>query len=217
MLFSLLEAGAVVCALAYMVLVAREHIACWAFAFLSTALFTYVFFEAALSFSMLLNIYYMVMAGYGFWQWRQPNNQATDSATKINTATCAADTRADGSPQTKTATSIHTRNPTFHLMLISVGLLVSAVLIAWTMEYSFNHAMLVGVLDIVVSVFSIIATVMVAHKVYENWFYWMAINAAAVVLYSLSGLYMSAGLFVVYFVFSLYGWREWRGLIAHRA
>ena len=192
MLFSLLEASAVLCALAYMVLVAREHIACWAFAFVSTALFTYVFFEAALSFSMLLNIYYMVMAGYGFWQWRQPNNQDE-------------------------ATSIHTRNPTFHLMLIGVGLLVSAVLIAWTMEYSFNQAMLIGVLDIVVSVFSIMATVMVAHKVYENWFYWMAINAAAVVLYSLSGLYMSAGLFVVYFVFSLYGWREWRGLIIHRA
>lgn len=192
MLFSLLEAGAVVCALAYMVLVAREHIACWAFAFVSTALFTYVFFEAALSFSMLLNIYYMVMAGYGFWQWRQPNNQVA-------------------------ATGIHTRNPTFHLTLIGVGLLVSAVLIAWTMEYSFNQAMLIGVLDIVVSVFSIMATVMVAHKVYENWFYWMAINAAAVVLYSLSGLYMSAGLFVVYFVFSLYGWREWRALIIHRA
>ena len=192
MLFSLLEASAVMCALAYMVLVAREHIACWAFAFVSTALFTYVFFEAALSFSMLLNIYYMVMAGYGFWQWRQPNNQVA-------------------------TTSIHTRNPTFHLMLIGVGLLVSAVLIAWTMEYSFNQAMLIGVLDIVVSVFSIMATVMVAHKVYENWFYWMAINAAAVVLYSLSGLYMSAGLFVVYFVFSLYGWREWRALIIHRA
>jgi len=192
MLFSLLEASAVLCALAYMVLVAREHIACWVFAFVSTALFTYVFFEAALSFSMLLNIYYMVMAGYGFWQWRQPNNQVP-------------------------ATSIHTRNPTFHLMLIGVGLLVSAVLIAWTMEYAFNQAMLIGVLDIVVSVFSIMATVMVAHKVYENWFYWMAINAAAVVLYSLSGLYMSAGLFVVYFVFSLYGWREWRGLIVHRA
>ena len=192
MLFSLLEASAVLCALAYMVLVAREHIACWVFAFVSTALFTYVFFEAALSFSMLLNIYYMVMAGYGFWQWRQPNNQVP-------------------------ATSIHTRNPTFHLMLIGVGLLVSAVLIAWTMEYAFNQAMLIGVLDIVVSVFSIMATVMVAHKVYENWFYWMAINAVAVVLYSLSGLYMSAGLFVVYFVFSLYGWREWRALIVHRA
>ena len=192
MLFSLLEASAVLCALAYMVLVAREHIACWVFAFVSTALFTYVFFEAALSFSMLLNIYYMVMAGYGFWQWRQPNNQVP-------------------------ATSIHTRNPTCRLMLIGVGLLVSAVLIAWTMEYAFNQAMLIGVLDIVVSVFSIMATVMVAHKVYENWFYWMAINAAAVVLYSLSGLYMSAGLFVVYFVFSLYGWREWRELIAHRA
>lgn len=188
MLFSLLEASAVLCALAYMVLVAREHIACWGFAFVSTALFTYVFFEAALSFSMLLNIYYMVMAGYGFWQWRQPNNQVA-------------------------ATSIHTRNPTFHLVLIGVGLLVSAVLIAWTMEYSFNQAMLIGVLDIVVSVFSIMATVMVAHKVYENWFYWMVINALAVVIYSASGLTMSAALFAVYIVFAIYGWREWRGVL----
>ena len=188
MLFSLLEAGAVICALAYMVLVAREHIACWAFAFISTALFTYVFFEAALSFSMLLNIYYMVMAGYGYWQWRQPALHSSD-----------------------TKTAIHTRSSTFHVRLIGVGLLVCAVLISLSVDTSMDKAMWVGVLDIMVSVFSVIATVMVAHKVYENWFYWMAINAAAVVLYSLSELYMSAGLFVIYFVFSIYGWREWRG------
>ena len=199
MLFNLLEVGAVLCALAYMILVAREHIACWAFAFVSTALFTIVFFEAALSFSMLLNLYYMVMAGYGYWQWRQPTDKVVNPST-----------------------SIHTRHPTFHLILISVGLLISAVLIAGTLDMvntvgdTFNQAMLIGILDIVVSVFSVMATVMVAHKVYENWFYWMAINASAVVLYSLSELYMSAGLFVIYFVFSLYGWREWRGLIAQR-
>lgn len=208
MLFSPLEAGAVLCALAYMVLVAREHIACWAFAFVSTALFTIVFFEAALSFSMLLNIYYMVMAGYGYWQWCQPATRLVKIQTQTKTH---SDTHSEPS------THIHPRPARYHISLISLGVVVSALLIGGSVEYSFDVDMLMGCLDIVVSVFSVMATVMVAHKVYENWFYWMAINATAVVLYSLSELYMSAGLFVIYFVFSIYGWREWRGQLALRS
>jgi nicotinamide mononucleotide transporter len=200
MLFSLLEAGAVLCALAYMVLVAREHIACWAFAFVSTALFTIVFFEAALSFSMLLNIYYMVMAGYGYWQWRQPATRLAETAT-----------------QPEPSNHIHPRPARFHMNVIGIGVLVSALLIGGSVEYSFDVELLMGCLDIVVSVFSVMATIMVAHKVYENWFYWMVINATAVVLYSISELYMSAGLFVIYFVFSIYGWREWREQLALRS
>ncbi|MDG1921850.1 MAG: nicotinamide riboside transporter PnuC [Glaciecola sp.] len=194
MLFSLLEVGAVLCALAYMVLVAREHIACWFFAFVSTALFTVVFFEAALSFSMALNIYYMVMAGYGYWQWQQGTTGGSEPAL-----------------------SVQPRPLRFHLWVIAAGSIISAVLIGFTSADSANADWLntnwINALDIVMSVFSVLTTVMVAHKVYENWFYWMAINALAVIIYSASGLTVSAGLFVVYILFAIYGWREWRGLV----
>lgn len=194
MLFSLLEVGAVLCALAYMVLVAREHIACWFFAFVSTTLFTVVFFEAALSFSMALNIYYMVMAGYGYWQWQQGTTGGSEPAL-----------------------SVQPRPLRFHLWVIAAGSIISAVLIGFTSADSANADWLntnwINALDIVMSVFSVLTTVMVAHKVYENWFYWMAINALAVIIYSASGLTVSAGLFVVYILFAIYGWREWRGLV----
>lgn len=194
MLFSLLEVGAVLCALAYMVLVAREHIACWFFAFVSTALFTVVFFEAALSFSMALNIYYMVMAGYGYWQWQQGSTGGSEPAL-----------------------SVQPRPLRFHLLVIAAGSIISAVLIGFTSADSANTDWLntnwINALDIVMSVFSVLTTVMVAHKVYENWFYWMVINALAVIIYSASGLTVSAGLFVVYILFAIYGWREWRGLV----
>jgi nicotinamide mononucleotide transporter len=194
MLFSLLEVGAVLCALAYMVLVAREHIACWFFAFVSTALFTVVFFEAALSFSMVLNIYYMVMAGYGYWQWQQGTTGGSEPAL-----------------------SVQPRPLRFHLWVIAAGSIISAVLIGFTSADSANADWLntnwINALDIVMSVFSVLTTVMVAHKVYENWFYWMVINALAVIIYSASGLTVSAGLFVVYILFAIYGWREWRGLV----
>lgn len=194
MLFSLLEVGAVLCALAYMVLVAREHIACWFFAFVSTALFTVVFFEAALSFSMALNIYYMVMAGYGYWQWQQGTTGGSEPAL-----------------------SVQPRPLRFHLWVIAAGSIISAVLIGFTSADSANTDWLntnwINALDIVMSVFSVLTTVMVAHKIYENWFYWMVINALAVIIYSASGLTVSAGLFVVYILFAIYGWREWRGLV----
>jgi nicotinamide mononucleotide transporter len=194
MLFSLLEVGAVLCALAYMVLVAREHIACWFFAFVSTALFTVVFFEAALSFSMALNIYYMVMAGYGYWQWQQGTTGGSEPAL-----------------------SVQPRPLRFHLWVIAAGSIISAVLIGFTSADSANTDWLntnwINALDIVMSVFSVLTTVMVAHKVYENWFYWMVINALAVIIYSASGLTVSAGLFVVYILFAIYGWREWRGIV----
>lgn len=195
MLFSLLEVGAVLCALAYMVLVAREHIACWFFAFVSTALFTVVFFEAALSFSMALNIYYMVMAGYGYWQWQQGTTGGSEPAL-----------------------SVQPRPLRFHLWVIAAGSIISAVLIGFTSADSANTDWLntnwINALDIVMSVFSVLTTVMVAHKVYENWFYWMVINALAVIIYSASGLTVSAGLFVVYILFAIYGWREWRANMA---
>ena len=194
MLFSLLEVGAVLCALAYMVLVAREHIVCWFFAFVSTALFTVVFFEAALSFSMALNIYYMVMAGYGYWQWQQGTTGGSEPAL-----------------------SVQPRPLRFHLWVIAAGSIISAVLIGFTSADSANadwfNTNWINALDIVMSVFSVLTTVMVAHKVYENWFYWMVINALAVIIYSASGLTVSAGLFVVYILFAIYGWREWRGLV----
>lgn len=194
MLFSLLEVGAVLCALVYMVLVAREHIACWFFAFVSTALFTVVFFEAALSFSMALNIYYMVMAGYGYWQWQQGTTGGSEPAL-----------------------SVQPRPLRFHLWVIAAGSIISAVLIGFTSADSANTDWLntnwINALDIVMSVFSVLTTVMVAHKVYENWFYWMVINALAVIIYSASGLTVSAGLFVMYILFAIYGWREWRGLV----
>lgn len=194
MLFSLLEAGAVICALVYMVLVAREHIACWFFAFVSTALFTIVFFEAALSFSMALNIYYMLMAGYGYWQWQQGTTGGSEPAL-----------------------SVQPRPLRFHLWVIAAGSIISAALIWFTSADSANadwfNTNWINALDIVMSVFSVLTTVMVAHKVYENWFYWMVINALAVIIYSASGLTVSAGLFAVYIVFAIYGWREWRGLV----
>ncbi len=66
---SVLEWLAVILAIAYVWLAARQNVWCWAAAFTSTALYTWIFWQVSLPFQSALNVFYMVMAVYGYWQW----------------------------------------------------------------------------------------------------------------------------------------------------
>jgi len=55
-----------------------------------------------------------------------------------------------------------------------------------------------------------IATFMVARKILENWIYWFVIDAVSIWLYLLRELYFTAGLFAVYLVMIVIGYRSWR-------
>ena len=70
------EVPAVVLAILYLVLAARENIWCWGAAFVSTAIYIYVFFDVNLFLESALQIYYLAMAVYGWYQWRQPTDQS---------------------------------------------------------------------------------------------------------------------------------------------
>ena len=67
---SLWEALAVLFGIAYLLLAMREHIWCWYAAFLGTAISIYVFWDASLLMESALNVYYVIMAVYGWYQWR---------------------------------------------------------------------------------------------------------------------------------------------------
>ncbi len=65
-------------------------------------------------------------------------------------------------------------------------------------------------LDAAVTCASLLATLLTARSVLENWLYWLAVNAASMFLYGAQGLGFVAGLYVVYFLIAILGWREWR-------
>jgi nicotinamide mononucleotide transporter len=69
------ELIAVLLALAYIWLAARQNIWCWPCALLSTGIYTYLFWEVSLPFHTGLNAYYLLMAVYGWLQWRKPDNE----------------------------------------------------------------------------------------------------------------------------------------------
>lgn len=175
------ELVAVALAIAYLLLAVRRNGLCWYAAFVSTALYTWLFYDVQLLMESLLNVYYMAMAVYGWWQWR--HGGAGDRPLPIQTW-----------PWRRHALAV---------AAILVVSLVSGALLSRYTEAAWPY------LDSLTSWAAVITTFMVAHKILANWGYWMVINSVSIFLFTDRGMYLTALLYVAYLVISLFGWASW--------
>ncbi|WP_340678856.1 nicotinamide riboside transporter PnuC [Paraglaciecola sp.] len=176
---SFLELLAVLLALAYVWLAARQNSWCWPCALISTAIYSYLFWEVTLPFHVALNAYYIIMAIYGWRQWRGP---------------------ASGTKQVK-SWRVKQHVVSIVLLIIVSILLTKGAGSIFDEEYLY--------LDASITVFSVFTTVLVAHKVRENWLYWIVIDAVSAYLFFAKGLVLTSLLFVLYTFFAFYAYVQW--------
>ncbi len=179
---ALAEAVAVVLAIAYLVLAVRQSLWCWPAALASTAIYTVVFYDAALLMESALQVFYMAMAVYGFYQWR-----------------FGGDT-GEGRPVT-------TWPPAMHALAIGAVLVATALSGQWLAS---STGAALPFLDALTTWGAVVATFMVARKKLENWVYWFVIDSISIYLYLSRELYFTATLFAAYLVIIVFGYRRWR-------
>lgn len=178
--WSLPEIVAVAAAIGYLVLAIRRHIACWAFALLSTGIYVALFIEARLYMESVLNLFYFAMAIYGWYVWH------------------------DGG---RGEQAVSTRPAGFHAAAIGWLAALAAVngwLLARFTDAAFPY------LDALTTWSAIFATWLVARKILENWWYWLAIDTVSVFIYWSRGLELTALLFVFYVLLLPVGYLSWR-------
>ncbi|MDZ7790838.1 MAG: nicotinamide riboside transporter PnuC [Xanthomonadales bacterium] len=175
------ELVAVVLAVAYLLLAVRQNRWCWLAAFVSTAIFTVLFWKVQLLMQSALNGYYMAMAIYGWWHWQ--HGQGDDGELAI----------------TRWPLSRHA---------LTIGLVLACTAISGYLLARHSNAAW-PYLDSLVTWGAVITTFMVARKVLENWAYWMVINSLAVFLFIDRGMHLTAALHATYLVISVFGWLSW--------
>ena len=175
------EILAVALAVAYLLLAVRQNPWCWAAAFVSTAIFTVLFWNVQLPMQSALNGYYMVMAVYGWWAWRHGGKHDTPL------------------PIRRWPLGYHVAA----LAAIGLAAVASGALLTAHGDAARPY------LDALITWGAVVTTFMVARKVLENWAYWMVINSLAVVLFVDRGMLPTAGLHAAYLVISVFGWRAW--------
>ena len=177
------EVVAVVLAVAYLVLAARENIWCWAAAFASTLIYIFLFFDVSLFLESALNVFYLVMAVYGWYQWRHLSGGEED---------------------------LHVSVWPLHVHLILVPVTFAFVFVTGFVFSKTTTAALPYV-DAFTTWFGVVTTYMVTKKILENWLYWFVIDSVSIYLYINRGLYLTALLFVIYLVIIVFGYLKWKG------
>jgi nicotinamide mononucleotide transporter len=179
------EVAAVLLGLAYLLLAMFEHISCWYTAFISTAIYTFLFWDVNLLMDSALQVYYMAMAVYGWWQWRRPKDS--------NTA------------------ELEISQWTLQTHCVVISLLIVASLVSGYLLDNNTQAQW-AYLDSFTTWGAIVTTYMVTKKVLENWLYWLVIDAVAAYLYFDKALYLTSLLFCLYLVIVVFGYFKWRGI-----
>jgi nicotinamide mononucleotide transporter len=176
-----IELVAMALALVYLLLAIRVSAWCWPLAFVSSALYVYVFAGARLYMDAVLNIFFAAMAVYGWYQWRYggPSHGVL--------------------PISRTPSRVH-------LAALATILLLTLVSGSVLGRYT-NQAW--PYIDSCIAWASVVTTWLAARKFLENWWYWIAIDALAVPVYINRHLGVTALLFGLYVVLAAIGLRSW--------
>ena len=168
----------------------RQNIWSWPTAIVNVSLYVIVFYEAKLYADMGLQVVYIALSFYGWYQWLYGGANRTELPV----------TRIDG------RTSV---------ILAAAGVTTTALL--GTVLHGHTNAAL-PFLDSATTATSLVAQWMMTRKLLENWMVWIAVDVVYVGMFIYKSLYVTAVLYAIFLGLAVAGHRQWtRSLLAPAA
>lgn len=176
-----LEIIAVMLGIANVGLLVRRSIWNYPFGMAMVALYFVIFREARLYGEAALQIFFFVVQGWGWWLWA----------------------RAGGLSRMVEVEWMSWRARGIALALVAA----SSIGIGWAMARFTDAAMPYA--DATIAGASVVAQVLLAMRRVENWALWVAIDVLSIGVYLARGLNLTAGLYVVFLVLAIAGYKQW--------
>lgn len=163
----------------------------WLASMVMPAISMWIYFSKGIYADFAINIYYLVMAVYGYAVWRAGGSR-----------------RKDKKPQPITHT------PLWAWAVAAGSLAALWAALAWILA-TFTDST-VPVTDGFTTALSIVATWMMARKYAEQWLAWLVVDIVCVALYAYKGLIFYPILYAAYTVIAVFGYRKWLRLMHAR-
>lgn len=161
----------------------------------------WIYFNKGLYADFGINIYYLVIAVYGYIVWTRKNRRASHA---VPAASSSEDKGADDElPIT------HTPG---RMIWVCVGM---AILLWGALYLGLNYLTdsTVPVADAFTTALSIIGMWMLARKYIEQWLVWIAVDVVSTGLYFYKGIFFYSILYAIYTVIACFGYRKWLRLM----
>jgi nicotinamide mononucleotide transporter len=162
----------------------RQNILTWPIGLLTSILYVWVFFISKLYADMGLQLYYVFISVYGWYEWLHGNKSNKEESLKISRLTLRLG---------------------YQLLFFSI----LTFLLIWFILANYTDSP-VPVADALATALSLIATWMLARKILEHWLMWIFIDTFSIGLFLYKSLFPTVFLFIVYTIMAVVGFFEWK-------
>jgi nicotinamide mononucleotide transporter len=199
----------------YVIFEIRQNIWLWPVGIITSAVYIWIFFTGKLYADMSLQGYYLVISILGWYWWLKGSGRRAQSAgLKRNGSPLESLSRDSGRGEGGVLQSSYKENLQVSRIDLKTGIVLCALFLVLYAVMWIALARLtdspVPAFDSFITSLSIIATWMLARKIYEHWFLWIIVNIAAAILFFTRGLYPTVILYIVYCTMSFVGLIEWK-------
>ncbi|MCU0455069.1 MAG: nicotinamide riboside transporter PnuC [Bacteroidales bacterium] len=190
----------------YVFLEVRQNLWLWPVGIITSAVYIWVFFTGKLYADMSLQAYYLVISVMGWYWWHKGTGRRAQGSGQSQEVS-----PLEGGPGgvSGSVEKLHVSRIT---LKTGVRLAVTFIIIYIAMWQVLDRLTdsPVPAWDSFIASLSVIATWMLARKIYEHWFLWIVVNISAAILFFTRGLYPTVILYMVYCAMSFAGLAAWK-------
>jgi nicotinamide mononucleotide transporter len=169
---------------AYILFSIRQNLWTWPVGLLTSVLYVWVFLNSKLYADMGLQVYYVAISIYGWYEWVK--GKSSDNKEKLHISRLSLKTG---------------------LVLAFITILI--LLLMWVVLKTFTDSP-VPFADSLATSLSIVATWMLVRKILEHWLVWIFVDAFSIGLFWYKDLYPTVILFGIYTFMAAIGFIEWK-------
>jgi nicotinamide mononucleotide transporter len=177
-----IELAAALFGVASVYLSARQNVWNWPLGIINVTLYIFVFYEAKLYADMGLQAVYIVLAAYGWWHWLHGGaNRGTLRVSRV---------------------------PRRDVMLLALAFVAGAAALSTLLARATDASLPLA--DSALTAASLVAQYMMTRKYVECWLVWIVADTAYVAMFIYKSLWPTAGLYLLFTILAVVGWRQWR-------
>ena len=177
-----LEIAAAIVTLLSVLLTVRQSIWCWPVGIAGVGLYALLFWQEKLYADVGLQVVYVVLSFYGWYEWLYGGERGTELP-------------ATHAPRKQ--------------LVLTIAVAAVATVVLGTSLHRLTDAAL-PLVDSGLTCFSLVAQWLLTRKYIETWIVWVAVDVVYVAMLATKLLYFTAGLYAVFLILAILGYREWK-------
>lgn len=179
---SIEEVVAVILGIVAVYLATRQNVWTYPLGIISVFLYIEIFYEVKLYADMGLQVFFIVLQAYGWYEWLYGG-------------------------ENKTALHV-SRIPVRSALIVALIVCAGTLAFGYTLHQLTDASL--PYIDSFLAVLSMAGQWLLARKYIENWSVWIGVNVGSIAMYGYKELYVTMVLYGVYLVLAMIGYREWK-------